>query len=66
MVSLSVRLPPYDTTLLDHDYIVFWGAAIVIFLLKIINLHNADTQGFWVEVSSQVENGESRHFCINI
>ncbi|KAJ6485159.1 hypothetical protein C8R47DRAFT_1130956 [Mycena vitilis] len=37
--------------------VVFWGAAIVIFLIKIINLHNANTQGFWVEVSSQVENG---------
>jgi hypothetical protein len=36
---------------------VFWGAAIVFFLLKIINLHNADRQGFWVEISSQVVNG---------
>ncbi|CAE6404563.1 unnamed protein product [Rhizoctonia solani] len=34
----------------------FWGAAIVIFLVKIINLHNADRQGFWVEISSQIEN----------
>jgi hypothetical protein len=38
-------------------YSVFWGAAIVIFLAKIINFHNANTQGFWVEVSSQVETG---------
>lgn len=37
---------------------VFWGAAIVIFLAKIINFHNENTQGFWVEVSSQVTNGE--------
>ncbi|KAG8742573.1 hypothetical protein FRC10_001238 [Ceratobasidium sp. 414] len=37
----------------------FWGAAIVIFLVKIINLHNEDRQGFWVEVSSQIENGKS-------
>ncbi|KAJ6598954.1 hypothetical protein DFH09DRAFT_19508 [Mycena vulgaris] len=37
--------------------VVFWGAAIVIFLLKIINLHNSNTQGFWIEVSSQVVNG---------
>ncbi|KAI5124945.1 hypothetical protein M0805_007372 [Coniferiporia weirii] len=36
--------------------VVFWGAAIVLFLLKWINLHNASTQGFWVEVSSQVVN----------
>ncbi|CAE6347069.1 unnamed protein product [Rhizoctonia solani] len=34
----------------------FWGAAIVIFLVKIINLHNEDRQGFWVEISSQIEN----------
>jgi hypothetical protein len=39
------------------SYLVFWGAAIVIFLAKIINFHNANTQGFWVEVSSQVETG---------
>lgn len=37
--------------------VVFWGAAIVIFLAKIINLHNDNLQGFWVEVSSQVTNG---------
>ncbi|KAF7968425.1 hypothetical protein HWV62_30583 [Athelia sp. TMB] len=35
----------------------FWGAAIVFFLAKFINFHNANTQGFWVEVSSQVVNG---------
>ncbi|KAG8705396.1 hypothetical protein FRC09_002982 [Ceratobasidium sp. 395] len=27
----------------------FWGAAIVFFLAKMINLHNEDRQGFWVE-----------------
>ncbi|KAG6911193.1 hypothetical protein DXG01_003060 [Tephrocybe rancida] len=37
--------------------VVFWGAAIVFFLAKIINFHNANTQGFWIEVSSQVVNG---------
>jgi hypothetical protein len=37
--------------------VVFWGAAIVFFLAKFINFHNANTQGFWVEVSSQVVNG---------
>ncbi|KAF8913998.1 hypothetical protein CPB84DRAFT_1840763 [Gymnopilus junonius] len=35
--------------------VVFWGAAIVIFLARIINFHNPNTQGFWIEVSSQVE-----------
>ncbi|KAJ7507925.1 hypothetical protein B0H11DRAFT_151014 [Mycena galericulata] len=39
------------------NFPVFWGAAIVFFLAKFINFHNANTQGFWVEVSSQVENG---------
>lgn len=29
----------------------------MIFLAKIINLHNANTQGFWVEVCSQIEDG---------
>lgn len=28
--------------------LVFWGAAIVLFLAKIINLHNSNDQGFWV------------------
>lgn len=42
--------------------LVFWGAAIVIFLAKIINFHNANTQGFWVEVSSQVVNGKAKAF----
>ncbi|KAF7977456.1 hypothetical protein HWV62_3635 [Athelia sp. TMB] len=37
--------------------VAFWGAAIVFFLAKFINFHNANTQGFWVEVSSQVVNG---------
>jgi hypothetical protein len=36
--------------------LVFWGAAIIFFLASFINFHNANTQGFWVEVSSQVEN----------
>ena len=44
--------------MIKSRYTVFWGAAIVIFLAKIINFHNANTQGFWVEVSSQVETGE--------
>ncbi|KDQ64600.1 hypothetical protein JAAARDRAFT_106770, partial [Jaapia argillacea MUCL 33604] len=37
--------------------VAFWGAAIVLFLARIINLHNSNTQGFWIEVSSQIENG---------
>lgn len=46
--------------------IAFWGAAIVIFLAKIINLHNEDRQGFWVEVSSQVENGELEYALLGL
>lgn len=42
-------------------FVVFWGAAIVLFLTKIINLHNKDRQGYWVEISSQVVNGEASH-----
>ncbi|KAI0053001.1 hypothetical protein FA95DRAFT_1050949 [Auriscalpium vulgare] len=41
--------------------VVFWGAAIVIFLLKMINLHNKTQQDFWVEVCSQIECGL---FCV--
>jgi len=36
--------------------VAFWGAAIVLFLLKWINVHNTQTQKFWIEISSQVEN----------
>lgn len=46
------------TTLFNRGhFIVFWGAAIVLFLLKWINVHNDDTQKFWIEISSQVVNG---------
>ena len=38
---------------------VFWGAAIVFFLAKFIDFHNSNTQGLWVEISSQVENGNA-------
>ncbi|KIP10738.1 hypothetical protein PHLGIDRAFT_22173 [Phlebiopsis gigantea 11061_1 CR5-6] len=36
---------------------LFWGAGIVVFLAKIINVHNANTQGFWVELCQQIETG---------
>ncbi|EPQ59465.1 hypothetical protein GLOTRDRAFT_70926 [Gloeophyllum trabeum ATCC 11539] len=52
-----VKTPLGFITAVYGFLVAFWGAAIVIFLLKIINFHNANTQGFWVEVSSQVENG---------
>lgn len=40
-----------------HDLKVFWGTAILLFLIKWINLHNSVQQGFWLEVSQQVETG---------
>ena len=43
---------------IQYSFTVFWGAAIVLFLSKIINLHDPDTQGFWIEISAQVETGE--------
>ncbi|TFK55975.1 hypothetical protein OE88DRAFT_1804760 [Heliocybe sulcata] len=52
-----VKTPMGFITAVYGFLVAFWGAAIVIFLIKIINFHNANTQGFWVEVSSQVENG---------
>lgn len=36
--------------------VAFWGAGIVLFLGKLINLHNSDKQGLWVEITCQVEN----------
>ena len=45
--------------------LAFWGAAIVVFLAKIINLHDANAQDFWVEISSQIENGlPARLLCL--
>jgi len=51
-----LKTPQGIVTAIYGFLVAFWGAAIVFFLGKLINLHNPDTQGFWVEVSSQVEN----------
>jgi hypothetical protein len=58
-----------ELTLTNGDYdnlqmccLVFWGAAIVLFLTKMINLHNDYRQGLWVEISSQVVNGKEPAF----
>ncbi|KAF8238778.1 hypothetical protein L208DRAFT_1240824 [Tricholoma matsutake] len=48
---------PLIITAIYGFLVVFWGAAIVFFVAKIINLHNKNLQGIWVEISSQVENG---------
>ncbi|CAG8618465.1 14099_t:CDS:2 [Acaulospora colombiana] len=47
----------YMVTAIYGFLVVFWGAAIVFFLGKLINLHDPYLQGFWVEISSQVVNG---------
>lgn len=36
---------------------MFWGTGIVLFLAKIINLHNKNDNDFWVELCQQVETG---------
>lgn len=48
---------PLVCFLLIATHVVFWGTAIVVFLIPIINLHNEIQQGFWVELSQQVETG---------
>jgi hypothetical protein len=58
LVGKVVKVSPPESQ--PHEYPkAFWGAAIVIFLARIVNFHNEDLQGFWVEVSSQVVNGTS-------
>jgi len=52
-----VKTPMGAFTAIYGFLCAFWGAAIVLFVAKIINLHNPDKQGFWVEVCSQIENG---------
>ncbi|EKM59200.1 uncharacterized protein PHACADRAFT_169675 [Phanerochaete carnosa HHB-10118-sp] len=37
--------------------VVFWGTGIVLFLARMINLHNKNDQDFWVELCQQVETG---------
>ncbi len=57
-------LGPLDsnTDNLSLVHLVFWGAGIVLFLAKMINLHNSNTQAFWVELCQQVETGALTHF----
>ncbi|KAL5527363.1 hypothetical protein ACEPAG_6154 [Sanghuangporus baumii] len=52
-----VKTPLGIVTAIYGFLVVFWGTAIVLFLLKWINLHNHLRQGFWVEVISQILNG---------
>ncbi len=34
--------------------ITFWGTAIVLFLLRWINVHNHDRQRYWIEICDQI------------
>ncbi|KAI0750742.1 golgi-body localization protein domain-containing protein [Daedaleopsis nitida] len=52
-----VKTPLGFITAIYGFLVVFWGTGIVLFLAKMINLHNEITQGFWVELCQQVETG---------
>ncbi|CDO71279.1 hypothetical protein BN946_scf184908.g36 [Trametes cinnabarina] len=52
-----VKTPLGIVTAIYGFLVVFWGSGIVLFLAKMINLHNDITQGFWVELCQQVETG---------
>ncbi|KAF8525324.1 hypothetical protein JB92DRAFT_1319962 [Gautieria morchelliformis] len=51
-----IKTPMGIITAIYGFLVVFWGAAIVLFLLNWIPTGSKDRQGFWVEISSQVEN----------
>ncbi|KZT12507.1 uncharacterized protein LAESUDRAFT_638973 [Laetiporus sulphureus 93-53] len=36
---------------------VFWGSALVLFLARFINVHNDNTQNFWIELCQQILTG---------
>ncbi|KAL4241910.1 hypothetical protein ABKN59_000518 [Abortiporus biennis] len=52
-----IQTPMGSIVALYGFLVVFWGTGIVVFLAKFINFHNANTQGFWVEICQQVETG---------
>lgn len=77
MNSFRLLLPYMDSTLVStsgillvvnlysiYEIEVFWGAGIVFFLGKLINVHNSNTQGFWVELCQQVETGMSARVAV--
>ncbi|KAF8663414.1 hypothetical protein AX16_000986 [Volvariella volvacea WC 439] len=51
-----IQTPMGIVTAVYGFLVVFWGAAIVMFASKIIDLHDPGLQGFWIEVSSQIVN----------
>ncbi|WWC73406.1 uncharacterized protein I206_107373 [Kwoniella pini CBS 10737] len=52
-----VKTPMGAITAIYGFLVVFWGAAIVLFLLGWIPTNSKNTKDIWVEISSQVENG---------
>lgn len=49
-----VKTPLGIVTAIYGFLVVFWGTALVFFLLKFINFHNRDTQDLWIELSQQI------------
>ncbi|KZT74331.1 hypothetical protein DAEQUDRAFT_660489 [Daedalea quercina L-15889] len=52
-----VKTPLGAITAIYGLLVVFWGTALVFFLARFINVHNDNTQNFWVEVCQQIETG---------
>lgn len=52
-----VKTPLGIVTAVYGFLVVFWGTALVLFLARFIDLHNDNTQDFWVEVCQQIETG---------
>ncbi|KAH9938207.1 uncharacterized protein B0H18DRAFT_866440 [Fomitopsis serialis] len=52
-----VKTPLGVITAIYGFLVVFWGTALVFFLARFINVHNDNTQDFWVEVCQQIETG---------
>ncbi|EPT03734.1 hypothetical protein FOMPIDRAFT_1158598 [Fomitopsis schrenkii] len=52
-----VKTPLGVVTAIYGLLVVFWGTALVLFLARFINVHNDNTQNFWVEVCQQIETG---------
>ncbi|KAI0959490.1 hypothetical protein AcW1_004300 [Taiwanofungus camphoratus] len=49
-----VRTPLGIVTAIYGFLVVFWGCALVFFLARFINVHNDNTQKFWIEICQQV------------
>ncbi|KAF8592432.1 hypothetical protein K439DRAFT_1378530 [Ramaria rubella] len=51
-----VKTPMGVITAIYGFLVVFWGAAIIFFLAGWVPTSSSDRKGFWVEVTSQIEN----------